>query len=173
MTSRQQHAKKQLKLVYKEMQETKGGCNVTRQLTLYTFPKAPSPSSPIISHISSGLTSLCTCSYCFFFLSGPSLKILRKLKKDIFFRCELQHREYALFGYFRQENIAVPSDAELKRLSKWEHSSVKLSQTDRCFSHSAIIMSIITSLDGGYHSHIIASSLHRTLSEEMRDTEKS
>lgn len=53
-------------------------------LTLYTFPKAPSPSSPIISQNSSGFRSLFTCSYCFFFFSLPNLKILRKLKKDIF-----------------------------------------------------------------------------------------
>lgn len=51
--------------------------------TLNTFPKAPSPSSPIMSHISSGFSSLRTCSYCFFFFSAPNLNILRKLKNDI------------------------------------------------------------------------------------------
>lgn len=53
------------------------------RLTLNTLPKAPSPSSPMISQNSSGFRSLLTCSYCFFFFSPPSLKILRKLKKDI------------------------------------------------------------------------------------------
>lgn len=52
-------------------------------LTLNTLPKAPSPSSPMISQNSSGFKSLLTCSYCFFFFSPPNLKILRKLKKDI------------------------------------------------------------------------------------------
>lgn len=52
-------------------------------LTLNTLPKAPSPSSPMISQNSSGFKSLLTCSYCFFFFSPPSLNILRKLKKDI------------------------------------------------------------------------------------------
>lgn len=51
--------------------------------TLNTFPKAPSPNSPIMSHISSGFSSLRTCSYCFFFFSAPNLNILRKLKNDI------------------------------------------------------------------------------------------
>lgn len=51
--------------------------------TLKTFPKAPSPSSPMISQISSGFSSLRTCSYCFFFFSAPNLNILRKLKNDI------------------------------------------------------------------------------------------
>lgn len=37
----------------------------------------------MISQNSSGFKSLLTCSYCFFFFSPPSLKILRKLKKDI------------------------------------------------------------------------------------------
>ena len=51
--------------------------------TLNTFPKAPSPSSPMMFHTSSGFSSLRTCSYCFFFFSAPNLKILRKLKNDI------------------------------------------------------------------------------------------
>lgn len=51
--------------------------------TLYTFPKAPSPSSPMTAHTSSGFTSLRTCSYCFFFFSAPNLNIFRKLKNDI------------------------------------------------------------------------------------------
>lgn len=73
-----------------------------KHITLNTLPNAPSPSSPIISQISSGLTSLCTCSYCFFFLSGPNLKIFRKLKKDIVPDVNYSAVDASL-GDFRQE----------------------------------------------------------------------
>ena len=72
-------------ILYKQVCHNKAdkGSLMKILLTLKTFPKAPSPNSPIMSHISSGFSSLRTCSYCFFFFSAPNLNILRKLKNDM------------------------------------------------------------------------------------------
>lgn len=47
-------------------------------------------------------------------LIGPQLKYLPKIEERHLAGRELQCRGCGLFGYFRQENIAVPPDAELK-----------------------------------------------------------
>lgn len=47
-------------------------------------------------------------------LIRPQLKYLPKIEERHLSGRELQCRGCGLFGYFRQENIAVPPDAELK-----------------------------------------------------------
>lgn len=54
----------------------------------------------------------------FLLLVRPQLKYLPKIEERHLSGRELQCCGCGLFGYFRQENIAVPPDAELKRLTK-------------------------------------------------------
>ncbi len=55
-------------------------------------------------------------------LVRPQLEYFPKIEEGHLFGRELQR---CRCGLFRQENIAVPSDAELKWLTKYQHPGVK------------------------------------------------